>query len=45
MLGSYNEDDFLSGLTIIDTVPEGFTADIAFDARTKWPSYIHPIRD
>jgi hypothetical protein len=45
MLGTYNEDEFLTGLKIVDSVPEGFTAADKFDARDTWGGYIHPIRD
>jgi len=45
MLGTYIEDEFLTGLKIVDSVPDGFTADPNFDARQTWGSYIHPIRD
>jgi len=45
MLGTYVEEDFLAGLPIVDTVPEGFTAATDFDSRTAWGGYIHPIKD
>jgi len=43
LIGTYTNDEDTT--TPLMTVSEGYKADAGFDSRTKWPKYVHAIRD